>query len=227
MKQLYALLQITDSSFPSGAFAHSGGFEGFLAQAGPIAGDEFAALLRDVWKEQLLHSDGALGLASYRAARRGDLEGICDIDRRLYALKLNRELRVASVRTGTSFLTEASRLLRAPLVDAYAAAVDAEATPGNYATTFMTVCAATDIGEEASLLAWGYQVVTQLSAALLRLGVIGHRVATALVAQLKPDIEAGIRELVVAEEVSVSSFAPLLEIASMAHERQYSRLFQS
>ena len=74
---------------------------------------------------------------------------------------------------------------------------------------------------------WGYQTIAQMTAALLRLGVLGHRAATALIAALQPVVEDGARRVLDLGAGDVASFAPRLEIASMRHERQYSRLFRS
>jgi len=228
MQSLYSLLQITDSLFPAGAFAHSGGLEGLLQTQQQTDGTALWVIVESIWKQQLLRVDGLIGFHVHRAMRQVELERVCTLDRQLTALKLTRELRDASLQTGRSFITEAARLVPSPVLATLQTQLLADESAGNYATAFMAVAAAAGVDEDPSFLAWGYQSIAQLSAALLRLGVVGHRVAARLVADMRSVVEEGlamVRSFDAANEVS--GFAPLLEIASMVHEQQYSRLFRS
>lgn len=227
MSPLYTLLHITDSFFPSGAFAHSYGLEGLLANGAGAATEVRSAMVAAIWEHHLLRADGLLGLCAHRAMAAGRLASVCDLDRQLVALKLPRELREASLATGRGFLAEASVLLPSAALRQLYARVESGDSPGNYAIVFQAAAASAGVTAADALLAWGYQTVAQLAAALLRLGLIGHRAAAALVGALRPAVEDGVRHLLADAGGGVSSFAPLLEIASMRHERQYSRLFRS
>jgi urease accessory protein UreF len=57
--------------------------------------------------------------------------------------------------------------------------------------------------------------------------MLGHRAAVSLLAALRATVEDGVRGISPLDVEALSSFAPRLEIASMRHERQYSRLFRS
>jgi len=224
---LYALLQMSDSLFPSGAFAHSYGLEGLFApipRRNPVG---LEATIAAAWSRHLLHSDGLLGLAAHRAMVTGDVDRTSALDRQLFAMKLPRELRTASVSTGRSFLAEICALHPTRGLADLHGRVQSGQSHGNYAIVFQAAAAAAGIAEADSALAWGYQTVAQMAATLMRLGVVGHRRAVALVGALRPIVEAESRELLKRDPLSVSSFAPSLDIASMRHERQYSRLFRS
>jgi len=223
----YSLLQITDSLFPSGAFAHSYGLEGLLQRHDGLAVSAWRGILAEIWKTHLLRSDGLLGLQAHRAMVAGDLERVRDADRVLHAMKLPRELREASTNTGRAFLAEAGAVVSTPLLEALRAQVEAGTTPGHHAVVFQSVGAVLGADAGESLVTWGYQTIAQMTAALLRLGVLGHRAATSLIASLGPVVDAGARRVLDLGAGDVASFAPLLEIASMRHERQYSRLFRS
>jgi len=223
----YSLLQITDSLFPSGAFAHSYGLEGLLERNGGVDVATWRAILAEIWSTHLLRSDGLLGLRAHRAMIAGDLARVCDADRELHAMKLPRELRAASTSTGRAFLAEASAAFSIPDVGALCEQVEAGTSPGNHAIVFQAVAAVLGADEHESLVTWGYQTMAQMTAALLRLGGLGHRAATSLIAGLQPVVEDGARRVLDLDPGDVASFAPLLEIASMRHERQYSRLFRS
>jgi len=223
----YSILQITDSLFPSGAFAHSYGLEGLLQRRNGVDIATWRGILAEIWRTHLLRCDGLLGLQAHRAMAAGKLDGVQDADRALHAMKLPRELREASTSTGRTFLTEASVVYPNAHLDALRAQVEAGTSPGHHAITVQSVAAIVGADDGESLIAWGYQTISQMTAALLRLGVFGHRAATSLIAELQPVVEDGARRVLDLGPDDVMSFAPLLEIASMRHERQYSRLFRS
>jgi len=239
---LYALLQISDSLFPSGAFAYSCGLEGLVAGSWPARGvvalygagggrdgaDALEPILGSIFAGHLLHCDGLFGLRAHRAMRDGAIDPLCDADHALLAMKTARELREASTTIGRSFLTEAAAVLpEDDLLRAWHERVESGASPGNYAVAFHAAAAAADVTEHDALLAWGYQSVAQMVGALLRLGQLGHRGAQTILSRLRPVVERGVRDLLAQDPDAPSSFAPVLEIASMRHERQYSRLFRS
>jgi urease accessory protein len=227
MDTLYPLLQITDSLFPSGAFAHSSGLEGLFAEHQGIEARALPAAVKAIWTSHLLRTDGLLGCAAHRAMAAGDVDRVCGLDRQLHATKLARELREASTATGRTVLAEANALLADRRLAELRARVEAGDSPGNHAIAFHAVAAAAGIPEAESQVAWGYQTVAQMAAALLRLGMLGHRAAVSLISALAPTVEEGVRDISHLDVEAVSNFAPRLEIASMRHERQYSRLFRS
>ena len=227
MTSLYTLLQLSDSLFPSGAFAHSYGLESLLSQCGRWDVAQLQPMLAALWEHHLLRSDGLIALHTHRAMLRGDINAVCELDRRLFAMKLTRELRAASTDTGRSFVVEARSTLANSAFDMLCTRVQTGDSPGTYAAMFAAAAAAADVNEQAMLLAWSYQSIAQLVAALLRLGVIGHRAAVCLVSGVRPLVEIRVRDVLACNLDDLSSFAPQLEIASMRHERQYSRLFRS
>lgn len=227
MEPLYSILQITDSLYPSGSFAQSWGLEGLLADRGDRDFEAIRALVEGIWSSHLLRTEGICGAAAHRAMVASDADRVCAIDRTLFGMKLARELREASVATGRGFLAATNLLREASPIRRYVDAVEAGTSPGNYAVAFHATAASFGVGGLASIVAWGYQTIAQLAASLLRLGALGHRDVQALLSGMRPAVEAGALAVVGAHPADASGFAPLLEIASMRHERQYSRLFRS
>jgi urease accessory protein len=239
---LYTLLQISDSLFPSGAFAYSCGLEGLVAAnwgdarvgwlseggGGRNGADALEPVLGSIFACHLLHCDGLFGVRAHRAMQDDAIDALCEADQALFAMKTPRELREASTTIGRSFLTEVAAVLpEDKLLGAWYERVESGASPGNYAVAFHAAAAAAGATEHDALLAWGYQSVAQMTGALLRLGRLGHRGAQSILARLRPVVERGVQDLLTHDPDSPSSFAPVLEIASMRHERQYSRLFRS
>ena len=109
-----SVLQLSDSAFPSGRYTLSHGLETF-AQEGllerPCPPAALAQLLGDCIRFGVAPSDGvALACAHRAVAPDGDidLELVTRADERLSAVKLAREVREASTRTGRALLVTAT-----------------------------------------------------------------------------------------------------------------------
>lgn len=224
---LATLLQLCDSQFPSGAFAHSGGLEALLEGRERIDDEELGTLVEGILEHQLFRCDSLFGVLAHRAASGGSLETIVGLDHELGARKLTRELREASSAIGRSFVAEAAAILPDPLLASFRDLAVSGETPANHAIAFHVAVAIARVPEAESAIAFGYQASAQAASAIVRLGLVGHRQAQRLLTRLHDCVRRGVDEIVTLERDDASSFAPLLEIASIRHERQYSRLFRS
>jgi urease accessory protein len=106
-----AALQLADSFFPSGTYAHSQGLEGMATRGWVGNADDLEEHLRNLLTWSILPCDGVALLNSHRAARDADLTTLADIDWRLHAMKLPEELRQASCHSGRRILDETGPLL--------------------------------------------------------------------------------------------------------------------
>src|SRR5512141_1078646 len=101
---MWTLLQLADSAFPAGSFAHSAGLEA-TAQAGEVRGpDGVRRFARDaIWQAGF----GALPLV--RAAF-GELAALPSLDARADAFLANHVANRASRTQGRAFLSTAARV---------------------------------------------------------------------------------------------------------------------
>ena len=102
---LFALLQLTNASFPTGAFTHSFGFETWIhdrCRRRRARGRNVDAVLGCAIG--IATCDAVAVCQAYRAALNGDAERLASLDRSLGALKLARETRDASIMTGKALL---------------------------------------------------------------------------------------------------------------------------
>ena len=224
---LAILLQLSDSQFPSGAFAHSGGLEALLEGRERLADDELVRLVGDLLEHQVLRCDSLFGVLAHRATVARRLDEIVDLDHELRARKLPRELREASAAIGRSFVEEAAAILPDPLLESFRERAAAGETPGNHAIGFHVAAAIARVPEVDTATAFAFQTCSQAASATVRLGLVGHRQAQRLLVRLREGVRRGLDETLGLARAEASGFAPLLEIASIRHERQYSRLFRS
>ncbi len=216
------LLQTADPLFPTGAYAHSLGAEE-MSRLGVLRDEaSLLAFLRRhtmpmLEQQELPYLRFALGSAQ-----------LCELDREIDAWKLAHETREASVQIGV-------RRLRALLnispdsrrLAEFARYVEQGAARGHHVIVFALQAAVEGIPRDAALLTWAYQALAAVCAAALKLIRIGQdaiqRTLRAACLELPRLVE---KSWAVARE-EAGCFSPMLEIASMRHERAFERLFIS
>jgi urease accessory protein len=225
-------LQLYDSAFPSGRYTLSHGLEP-LAQSGQLTGpapaEKLFTLVEDCVRHGVGPSDGVALACAHRAARRRnlDLESVLDADARLTATKLARESRAASIRTGRALLRTATAAFGFFPAPAYADQLRMGRARGNHAvvigllTAFLEVPLPEAVAGEVHSFAAGW-----LSAAV-RLGLVDHRSAQALLFQIHPVVIEAAQDACHRQAKQISSCTPLLDAMSMRHEQAEVRLFAS
>ena len=83
------------------------------------------------------------------------------------------------------------------------------------------------IALEDALLGYLHAFAANLMSAGLRLGIIGHTDGQRILAGLEPVVTAAAEVALARDSADFGSATFALDLASMAHETQYSRLFRS
>ncbi|HET7094381.1 MAG TPA: urease accessory UreF family protein [Thermomicrobiales bacterium] len=219
-------LQLADSLFPSGLYTLSHGLEAY-AQADGFDVEMLAPLLTDLLQCGVGPSDGVALACAHRAATGGDLDLATRADRRLAAVKLVREAREASRRTGRQLLSLSGEIVGGEILAAYAARVKAGDAPGNHAVVLGLTMAALAIPREQAIAGELYAFAAGCVAAAVRLALIDHRRGQALLHNLRPVIAAVACESGGKDVADIASCAPLAEIMGMRHEAAEIRLFST
>ena len=227
-----AVLQLSDSAFPTGRYTLSHGLEAF-GQQGLITAasppETLHALLRDVIRHGVGPSDGvALACAHGAVASDGtaNLELAVRADERLSAVKLAREAREASTRAGRALLGVATAVGEDGLLD-YSRLIDAGRAPGNHAVVLGLLDGLIGVPRLEAVAGELFAFAAGWVAAAVRLGLTDHRTAQSLLRQVRPVVVEAAERAVVADVARISSCTPLPDVMAMRHEQAELRLFAS
>ena len=230
--ELLAVLQLSDSGFPSGRYTLSHGLEAF-AQEGlletPCAPDALAGLLGDCIRFGVAPSDGTALACANRAvdADAGiDAELVVRIDRRLSAVKLAREAREASARTGRALLAAAPAVAGVRM-QGYADLVEVGHTPGNHAVVLGLITALLGIPPFDAVAGELSAFSTGWIAAAVRLGLTDHLTAQLVLRRVHPVLVEAAERALVGDVDDIAGCTPLPDVMSMRHEQAELRLFSS
>jgi urease accessory protein len=223
-----SVLQLSDSAFPSGRYTLSHGLEAFAQHGLLRAPRRMPALLRDCIRLAVAPSDGVALACAHRAIGAGgalDVDLARRADERLTAVKLVREAREASVRTGRALLVTAIAALDAAALGEYAAAVERGSSPGNHAVVLGLLSGSLGVPRLEAVAGELYAFAAGWASAAVRLGLLDHRAAQRLLHRVRPVItEAALRALDRDVE-HISSCGPLPDVMAMRHEQAELRLF--
>jgi urease accessory protein len=219
-------LQLADSFFPSGLYTLSHGLEAF-AQAGQFSADTLEALLADYLRHGVGPADGVALACAHRAVAVGDLDLAARADARLTAVKLPREARETSLRTGRQLLALAAQVFGGDALGPYAARVHRGVAPGNHAVALGLAMATLGIPRERAVAGELYAFAASCVGASVRLAAIDHRVAQLVLHRLKPVIAEAARAARDKGVRDIAGCVPLVDVMAMRHERAEVRLFMS
>lgn len=223
-ESLLALLQFTDSFFPTGAFAHSLGLETYV-QDGRVHDRETLEFFLISTLDHGIRTGDALAVAlAYKATSIGH---IALLDQRLTVMKISRELREGSVKIGKQFLRSAAPLAESEMLDEYSKRIQIGECAGHHAIAYGLVAFAAKIDLRSTLLGYLHAFVASQVSAAVRLIPLKPTDGQLIIQHLRANILEVAKFAQSADVGNLGGFTPDLDIQSMRHERLYSRLFIS
>jgi len=227
LESLLTVSQIVNSSFPTGSFSHSYGLETLIAGGEVNDAASLEKLCRAWLRYSVCTADGVAAVQAYRATLDSDLRRLAEIDRRIAAMRLTRETRSASVLTGRALIAAAQIAIDSPILRSFASGASGSAEGVQHPVVFGAVMALAGMAEDEAVALFLQSSFSSLVAVGARLLPLGQSQVQAILTrgrELFVDC-ARISQSRSLEQMSAATTR--IEIASMQHERQESRLCMS
>jgi urease accessory protein len=221
------MMQLSDSFFPSGMYTTSSGLEAiFYSQRKKMKPDELRELIKVFLECQIGPADcTALGNA-YEYVLKNDLEKLLEVDNTIHAMKLVKEIREASSRSGTQLLRCIHSFTKnSEILNSYLASLKEDRGHGPYPVALALAANIFSIPKRKVGLVMLYSFSISIVGAALRLGMLQHFDGQKIVDELKPTISKTAESFINRSMDGIWQFAPQLDIIQIMHERMSSKMF--
>ena len=222
-----SIMQMSDSFFPTGMYTMSNGLEALVYLKKVVKDpNSLRNLIRIYLEYQIGPADcTALG-NSYEYSKKRDIEKLSGVDQTLFSMKLIREIREATTRSGTQLIrTVSSFISDSEVLNGYGDAIKRKEAYGVYAVALAVVCDALGISKHNAALIMLYSFSVSIVGAALRLGALQHIEGQRIIHELKPTIVKTALQNIDRPVSSMWQFAPDIDIIQIAHERMDSKMF--
>jgi urease accessory protein len=215
----WLILQIADSAFPTGGFAHSWGLESAWQHGEVRSPTDLRAFVRTAIAQCGFSVIPFVNAAHREPARLEELDGLNEIF--LTNAVANRASRVQ----GRSLVATSVRIWPSPALtdlEARARVLKAHVAPLAGATL-----RAMDVELATARQVVLYVTVRSVVAAAVRLGMVGNYEAQRIQYEATLELDAVLDRCRGLDEDAIAQIAPVHDLLQAAHDRLYSRLFQS
>ena len=221
---LYRLLAWLSPAYPVGAYTYSHGLEMAVEDGLVTTRAALVDYVTTVLRAGAGRIDGALLAAAWRAAEAGDDAALDEVASLAAAGSGTAETALESLAQGTAFAS----VTQSAWPDARFAALAAR-HPRRLAhpVAFGAAAAYHAIPLRPALAGWLGAFAANLVSAGVRLVPLGQTDGQIATAALQPVVEAASDAALAADLDTLGTAAPMLDLLSMRHETQYTRLFRS
>lgn len=216
-----ALAQLTDSALPTGAFAHSLGFEPYIERELICNEESFGVWLSAFIAQPLTYSDGLAIRFLYEGSDVGQLDEL------LSAQLLPRQVREASMKMGGRLLEIGGEVFPSVDLDLYRDLVSTGRAAGHQPLAFAVVARSLGIPLAEALGAYLFATATTLTQNAVRAIPLGQNAGQRLLRHAADDVAAAVESIGHLDVDDFGAVSPGLEISQMRHERQRARMFMS
>lgn len=226
-ERLLYFLQVSNASFPTGAFNHSYGFETWIDSEHIHDAASFETACRDWLIYGVANVDGAAVAHAHRAMKAGDIGALVALDDLVGALKLSREAREASDKTGHATLAAVRDIFEPKRLNQFEEAIQAGRCVGHQAVIFGAAAGDMDLPEHDTVLSFLQAAVSNLAGVASRIIPLGQVETQRIVLNAWPLLLNAARQARTIGLDEMGSAMTALDIASMRHERLHTRLCMS
>jgi urease accessory protein len=226
-RALYQLLAWSSPGYPTGAFSYSHGLEWAVESGAATNVDELIDYVTAVLARGGGWVDAVLFAQAWRAAHAADDSHLDAVTELASAFRGSSETALESRQQGAAFLDVTRKAWPHAMLDAFAARAAASDTPVTHCIAVAVTCAAHNIALLSALHAYIHAVAANLVSAGARLIPLGQTQAQIAIARLATTVTATARRALDLPLEDLGTCAPVVELCSLQHETQYTRLFRS
>ena len=217
----WRILQIADSAFPTGGFAHSAGLEAALHLGRAATPDQL-----DAYVHQLLWNTGSAALPFVARAHDAPHE-VWTLDARVDALLTNHVANRASRTQGRAFVATCARVFDEPALASLGTQSRTREVRAHFAPMVGASLAALSMGRRDALALHLHMTLRGVASAAVRLGIVGPYEGQRLQHRHAATMDAVLEQCATLRPEDAATIAPLLDLFGATHDRLYARLFQS
>lgn len=220
---LHRLLAWSSPAYPTGGFSYSHGLE-WAVESGAVGGlEELLQYVTAVLARGGGWVDAVLFAHVWRSA--ADPRAVDELSRWGAAFRGSAETALESRQQGAAFLEVTRKAWPHPAMDAFAARNPGAAVA--HSVVVAIACAAHGIPLLPSLYSYLQSLAASLVSAGARLIPLGQTQAQIAIARLAPEIAGICTQARHTRLEDLGTAAPAVEMCSLRHETQYTRLFRS
>ncbi len=220
--ELYRLMTWLSPAYPVGAYAFSHGLENAVETGLVMNAATAREWIASVVSRGNAHADLVFVGAAWDAA--ADADVLADLNELALAFQTTAELRLESTAQGKAFAAISRDAWHCAAID------NLDEIPGNdiaYPVALGAIAASHGVRKRATMLAYAHAFAANLVSAAVRLVPLGQTDGQRITASLMPVAKAAVSDAMITPVGEVATATPMVDIASMNHETQYTRLFRS
>ena len=224
MNKAWALLRLASPQLPIGGYSYSQGLEMAVEQSTVVDSASAGRWISDQLLLNLARFEAPLLLAHCVAAANDDWPALRRLSEEHRASRETRELQLESRQMGYSLRQLLTGL---PELDPPARDMMQQTEEPHLALGWALAARAWGITPHDALAAWLWSWLENQLAVLMKTLPLGQQAAQRLTSELTPLLQKAQQHATELDPEHIGSAPFGLALASMAHERQYSRLFRS
>ena len=226
IEQDLSMMQLSDSFFPTGMFALSNGLEYVFLRKKIINRMDLQEIITTNIKQQVGPSDCVALSDAFNSIKNHDFNRILLADNMLFATKSVKEIRNASIRSGTQLIKCVAGFVdNDDILNQYYTQIYKDNAHGVFPVAYAVCCNALKIGKEKSMAMILYGYVGSIVGAALRLGLIQHFESQKIIHDIKPILSQTVKEYSQKSIFEMWQFSPQMDIIHMSHEKIDSKMF--
>ena len=219
------IMQLSDSFFPSGLYATSNGLEILIHDRKIKTADELRELIKVFIKQQIGPADCVALCNTYDFIAKNDFEKIIQTDQTLYSMKLVKEIRETSTRSGIQLIKCIQSFKDDKFLKLYSDSITKGTCTGVYPVCFAIAAYSLGVKKEQAATMLLYSFTVGMVGAALRMGIIEHFEAQKIIDELKNEIADTVQKNINRNISEMWQFAPDLDIIQISHEKLAEKMF--